>query len=82
MPFLMAKAPVRSGVVNAFRSSAAAVVEVRSGRDWLLLKRFGRGGSTALMPRFGTLLICSRGRRKSGGSCKQLVGSLEGMLPA
>lgn len=80
MPFLIARAPVRKGVVNALRSSAAAVVEVRSGRSLLLLKRLGRGGSTALIPRFGTWLICSRGMRNGGGSCKQLVRSFGGML--
>ncbi len=49
-------------------------MEAPRGRGRLspFLKRFSRGVEIDLMPRFGAESKAARGRRKEGGSCKQL----------
>ena len=78
MPFLIARAPGRKGIVFAFAFRSRAAVELeRSGESpGPMLKRLGRGGSSDLMPkcRFGKEALglerrkIERGRRKGGGS--------------
>ena len=80
MPFLIPKAPVRNGVVRAFRLRAAAVVDSRSGRSWERLNRLGRGMDKDLMPRLETWLKGKRGRRKGGGSRRQRANGLDAMF--
>ena len=63
----MPRAPVRKGVVLAFRSRAAVFVDSNMGRFGLRLKRLGRGVDIDLIPRFETWLGISRGARKGGG---------------
>lgn len=62
---------MRKGVVAAFRSRAAAVVDSRRGRFGLRLNRFGRTLEMDLIPWWDTWLRISPGVRKDGGSCWQ-----------
>lgn len=65
----MPNAPVRKGVVAAFRSRAAAVVDSRRGRSGLRLNWLGRTLEMDLIPRLETWLRVSPGARKDGGRC-------------
>lgn len=60
---------MRKGVVAAFRSRAAAVLDSRRGRSGLRLNRFGRTLEMDLIPRCETWLEISPGARKKGGRC-------------
>src|SRR5271170_1057330 len=89
MPFLIARAPVRSGRVSAFvrRSRAAVELDSSGERPGPTLKRSGRGGSIDLMPkeRFCVAPFRSRGRglgrRKEGGKGMAIRGeNFVGML--
>lgn len=85
MPFLMANEPVLNGNVVAFRSRAAAGDRESVGRPavcWLNrlgLPRLGAVDHPFLTPRFAINGRKVSGRRKVGGNCAQLVGSLGAM---
>lgn len=86
MPFLIANAPVLSGNVLAFLASAAAGDCSSVGRPavcWLNRFGFPRLGAVVqpyLTPRLAINGRNVSGRRKVGGSCAQLVGSLGAIL--
>lgn len=81
MPFLIANAPVRRGVVFAFRASAAAGECERMGSPavgWL--NRAGLSRLLAVVQPYLTPRLAVRGsnvsgRNCDGGICTQLVGS-------
>lgn len=86
MPFLIPRAPVRNGRVKSLRARAAVEEAERMGSPavcWLKRSGWERGGAV-VQPYFTPRLVMrgrrDSGRRKEGGICAQLVGSLGAML--